>query len=424
MSPKARVLVVANRTADSPELIAALLRRSTRSPARFTLLVPAVPRGLAWAADMKAGGPEAADRAETGVRRMRMSGLEVAAAIVGDPDPVAAVGDALLTGPFDEVVVSTLPRGVSRWLKLSLPHRPPAHDERSRRPRRCSSSPAIAGAPGPASWRGSRPEGQSSAPPPPSPSPPPDRLGPVGVVGAAGVVGGDGRRLRHGGRLGRGCLRRRRLLWVPGGTRPMRNVRHRRVAGRDRLRGEADLLAGEATGGDRHPRGDCDSEQRQGDPADRRVHALSLLRVRESDRGARPAPLTARQRHLATPLTGQLTGDRQSETGATGPAPPCAAAAETLEDGLLLTGLQPRSAIEDLDSPARPRSSPSSRPASTGRAFSSSASIERSRSCWERTTCGPHRPRYLTSNSKIRIAPARVRRQRFCRSFTRAWESL
>jgi hypothetical protein len=63
MSPKARVLVVANRTADSSELIAALRQRAARSPTRFTLLVPAVPRGLAWAADMKAGGSEAAPRA-------------------------------------------------------------------------------------------------------------------------------------------------------------------------------------------------------------------------------------------------------------------------------------------------------------------------------------------------------------------------
>lgn len=70
MSPIAKVLVVANRTVDSPELIAALRQRAARSPARFTLLVPAVPRGLAWAADMKAGGPEAGPRAEVGARRM------------------------------------------------------------------------------------------------------------------------------------------------------------------------------------------------------------------------------------------------------------------------------------------------------------------------------------------------------------------
>jgi hypothetical protein len=123
MSARASILVVANRTADSPDLIAALRRRAARSPARFTLLVPAVPRGLAWAADMKAGGEEALPRAEIGARRIQAAGLDLEATIVGDPDPIAAVGDALRTHRFDEVVISTLPRGISRWLRLSLPHR-------------------------------------------------------------------------------------------------------------------------------------------------------------------------------------------------------------------------------------------------------------------------------------------------------------
>ncbi|HEX3324504.1 MAG TPA: hypothetical protein VHR65_05130 [Solirubrobacterales bacterium] len=114
---------MANRTVDSSELIEALRQRAACSPACFTLLVPAVPRGLAWAADMKAGGPEATPRAEVGARRMRMAGLEVEAAVIGDPDPFAAVGDALRAEEFDELVVSTLPRGVSRWLRISLPHR-------------------------------------------------------------------------------------------------------------------------------------------------------------------------------------------------------------------------------------------------------------------------------------------------------------
>ncbi len=123
MAAKTRILVVANRTADAPELIAALRQRATRTPTRFTLLVPAIPHGLAWAADMKAGGSEAAARAEDGIARMRMSGLEVDAALIGDPDPLAAAADVLSCNKFDEVVVSTLPRGVSRWLRLSLPHR-------------------------------------------------------------------------------------------------------------------------------------------------------------------------------------------------------------------------------------------------------------------------------------------------------------
>jgi len=122
-SRKQKILVVANRTADSPALIAALRERATGSPVNFTLLVPAVPHGLAWAADMKAGWTEAAGRAERAAMRMRGSGLLLQEVIVGDPDPFAAVGDALHAREFDEVVVSTLPRTLSRWLAIGLPAR-------------------------------------------------------------------------------------------------------------------------------------------------------------------------------------------------------------------------------------------------------------------------------------------------------------
>lgn len=43
--------------------------------------------------------------------------------IVGDPDPFAAVGDVLHAREFDEIVVSVLPRAISRWLALGLPAR-------------------------------------------------------------------------------------------------------------------------------------------------------------------------------------------------------------------------------------------------------------------------------------------------------------
>lgn len=118
-----KVLVVANRTADSPDLIAALGRRAAAEPTRFTLLVPAVPHGLAWAADMKAGWSEAALRADRAAGRIRQSGLELEEVIVGDPDPFAAAGDVLHARGFDEVIVSTLPRMISRWLAVGLPAR-------------------------------------------------------------------------------------------------------------------------------------------------------------------------------------------------------------------------------------------------------------------------------------------------------------
>ncbi|MGN6664126.1 MAG: hypothetical protein ACTHK6_08000 [Solirubrobacterales bacterium] len=123
MQAKKRVLVVADKTADSPDLIEALRRRSESGPSSFTLLVPAVPHGLAWAADMKAGWSDAVERAERAAARVRQEGLGLEDVIVGDPDPFAAVGDVIHAREFDEVVVSVLPHGLSKWLALGLPAR-------------------------------------------------------------------------------------------------------------------------------------------------------------------------------------------------------------------------------------------------------------------------------------------------------------
>lgn len=120
---KARVLVVANRTAESPELLEALRRRAAEGPVAFTLLVPATPHGVAWAVDMHSGGEEAEDHMQHAVEGLRAAGLEVIEGKVGDPDPVAAVEDAVNFADYDEIVVSTLPARVSKWLKLDLPHR-------------------------------------------------------------------------------------------------------------------------------------------------------------------------------------------------------------------------------------------------------------------------------------------------------------
>jgi hypothetical protein len=38
-------------------------------------------------------------------------------------DPMDAIEDALRYGDFHEIILSTLPHGVSRWLHLDLPHR-------------------------------------------------------------------------------------------------------------------------------------------------------------------------------------------------------------------------------------------------------------------------------------------------------------
>jgi hypothetical protein len=123
MAEKARVLVVANRTAESPELLQALRDRTLHGPCEFTLLVPATPHGLAWAADMHAGGDEAEQHREAFVEELREEGLDVAGAKVGDADPLAAISDECNFSDYDELIVSTLPLRISKWLHLDLPRK-------------------------------------------------------------------------------------------------------------------------------------------------------------------------------------------------------------------------------------------------------------------------------------------------------------
>src|SRR5918999_755921 len=115
MAWKASVLVVANVTAASDELLEALTTRAARDDAEFTLVVPATGGG-------KVGREAAKARLDAAVARMRAAGLEVDARI-GDPDPVMAVQDVWDPSKFDEVIVSTLPTGASKWLLVDLPHR-------------------------------------------------------------------------------------------------------------------------------------------------------------------------------------------------------------------------------------------------------------------------------------------------------------
>jgi hypothetical protein len=104
------LLVVANVTASSDELLDALQERAREGACRFTLVMPA-------------SGAEARARLDEALARMREAGLEKVEGAVGDPDPVVAVMDAWDPMKFDEIVVSTLPTGSSRWLGLDLPHR-------------------------------------------------------------------------------------------------------------------------------------------------------------------------------------------------------------------------------------------------------------------------------------------------------------
>src|SRR5256714_13525546 len=117
---KARVLVAANRTAGSDELLQALRERAEQGPAHFHLVVPATARGVDWVADMHAGGDAAEHDLEGALERLRGAGLDIDGEI-GDPDPVAAGTHAADPNKIDELIVSTLHKTISRGGKPPLP---------------------------------------------------------------------------------------------------------------------------------------------------------------------------------------------------------------------------------------------------------------------------------------------------------------
>jgi hypothetical protein len=118
----ARVLVVAHRTAATPALLDTVRERAARGPATFTLLVPRVAHGLHRVTDPEDVEPDEAQL----VLDLALPLLEEAVGgpvegMIGDPEPLSAVQDAVNLRGFDEIIVSTLPVRVSRWLRIDLP---------------------------------------------------------------------------------------------------------------------------------------------------------------------------------------------------------------------------------------------------------------------------------------------------------------
>jgi hypothetical protein len=123
-STPARVLVVANRTAATPALMQAVKERAAHGPCAFTLLIPNTAHGLHRLVD-----PEDQEQTEAeATLELAVPMLEEAAGgrvdgLIGDPEPLAAIQDAINIHGFDEIILSTLPARVSKWLRLDLPHK-------------------------------------------------------------------------------------------------------------------------------------------------------------------------------------------------------------------------------------------------------------------------------------------------------------
>jgi hypothetical protein len=122
MADPARVLVVANRTAATPGLIEAVRERAARGPAVFTLLVPHFAHGLHKVVDAEDTDVSESEAVlELALPLLRQAAGGEVEGIIGDAEPLAAIQDAVNLRGFDEIILSTLPARVSRWLKLDLP---------------------------------------------------------------------------------------------------------------------------------------------------------------------------------------------------------------------------------------------------------------------------------------------------------------
>lgn len=136
-----RYLIVANQTLGGAELEQKVKERIDHGEGRFYVVVPMVEpehEVVNWAPqDPMFGAPvpthvneDALEQARTRSRHRLDAMIEKITSLggeaegeIGATEPVRAVEAVLERESFDEVIVSTLPAGISRWVKMDLPSR-------------------------------------------------------------------------------------------------------------------------------------------------------------------------------------------------------------------------------------------------------------------------------------------------------------
>ncbi len=121
-----KYLVVANQTLGGDQLMDEVRLRVARGPSSFYVVVPNTALSAVGAASASEAEHRAALAAQSrlnhALTQLRAAGGD-ARGDLGVADPLTAIGDVLEQEPFDEILISTLPSGLSRWLGMDLPHR-------------------------------------------------------------------------------------------------------------------------------------------------------------------------------------------------------------------------------------------------------------------------------------------------------------
>jgi len=117
-----RYLVVANQTLGGEHLMSKVRECMAAGPSRFHIVVPASQPPEHMTHTEGQARALAGRRLEVALERFRAIGADVQGE-VGDGNPVEAISDTMRLHAFDEVILSTLPPGVSRWIHQDLPHR-------------------------------------------------------------------------------------------------------------------------------------------------------------------------------------------------------------------------------------------------------------------------------------------------------------
>ena len=120
-----RILVVANETVGGRALLDEIRSRSGGGSSEILVVVPALTSSALehWSSDVDAALADARRRLDASVEAMSAAGLRASGHVGDHHEPAAAIEDALREFAADEVVISTHPKGRSRWLESGVVER-------------------------------------------------------------------------------------------------------------------------------------------------------------------------------------------------------------------------------------------------------------------------------------------------------------